>query len=122
MIKFNKNNNELIISINLNASITTLSKLLDNFNIQILDINKNNQNLILKLDIIDIENFEKYKDIFFEILKKALNKEITYNCKLYFFAYLGFDLRKISLLRAFVKYQKQLLFEFNENNITQIAI
>jgi glutamate dehydrogenase len=119
VIKFNKKN-ELII--NKTTSITLLSKLLDNFNIQILDINKIENKLVLTLDIDNLESFKENKDIFFEIIKKALNKEITYNCKLYFFAWLGFDLRKISLLRAFVKYQKQLLFEFNENNIIDTFI
>ncbi|GAX88124.1 glutamate dehydrogenase [Lebetimonas natsushimae] len=122
MIKFNKNTYELKINKNFNASVTTLSKLLDNFNIQILDINKNKKSLILKLDINNIEKFEKNKKIFFQIINKAINNEITYNCKLYFFAWLGFDLRKISLLRAFVKYQKQILFEFNENDIIKTFI
>jgi glutamate dehydrogenase len=121
VIKFNSKTNELEID-NKFSSITLLSKLLDNFNIRILDINKKNKTLILKLDINNIETFEKHKNIFFEIIEKALNKKILDNCKLYFFAWLGFNLRQITLLKAFVKYQKQLLFEFNENDIINTFI
>ena len=116
MIKFNKKSNELIIS-NINISLTILSKLLDNFDIQILDFKRDNKNIILKLDITNKEIFEKYQNNFFTIIKKALNKKISYNCKLYFFAWIGFGLREITLIKAFVKYQKQILFEFNENEI-----
>ncbi|WP_051430022.1 NAD-glutamate dehydrogenase domain-containing protein [Lebetimonas sp. JH292] len=122
MIKFDKLKNELLISKNLNTSITFLSKLLDNFNIEIVNVKENNDTLILKINITHQDFFEKYKKIFFDIIKKAINKQITYNCKLYYFAWVGFDLRKIALLRAVLKYQKQLFYEFNESAIIKTFI
>ena len=101
--------------------ITKISNLLQNFNISILDsvsfINNDIHIYKIKTDIHHIEIFLKNENIFLEIIKKALLNQIHTLCKLYYMAWEGLNLREISLLRALIKYQNQLFYEFNENLI-----
>ncbi len=99
--------------------ITKISNILQNFNIDITDSVsfkiKDVHIYKIKTDIKDLDTFLKYQNLFLEILEKSLNGEIYTLCKLYYMAWEGLDLREISLLRALIKYQNQLFFEFNEN-------
>ncbi|AZV46532.1 glutamate dehydrogenase [Nautilia sp. PV-1] len=101
--------------------ITKISNIFQNFNIDILDsvsfINDGIYVYKIKTNIQHTDTFFKYKHIFLEILQKALLNEIYTLCKLYYMAWEGFTLREISLLRALIKYQNQLFYEFNENLI-----
>ena len=121
LIQFNSSNKTFNIYSKEKILITTITNLLQNFNIKVIDsISFENNNIFIykiKTDINHVDRFLKYKDIFFEIIQKALLKEIYTLCKLYYMAWEGLNLREISLLRALIKYQNQLFYEFNENII-----
>jgi len=125
-IKFNKTTNTLHIFSKEKLPITTISNILQNFDISILDsvsfINDNIYVYKIKTDIKHIETFLKNKDIFLEILQKALLNELFSLCKLYYMAWEGLNIREITLLRALIKYQNQLFYEFNENLIISILL
>ncbi|ACM92763.1 NAD-glutamate dehydrogenase family protein [Nautilia profundicola AmH] len=120
-LSFDKNTQTFHIYSKNKLPITTISNLLQNFNISILDsvsfINKNTYVYKIKTDIQHIDTFLKHEKIFLEILEKALLNKIYTLCKLYYMAWEGLTLREISLLRAIIKYQNQLFYEFNENLI-----
>jgi glutamate dehydrogenase len=101
--------------------ITKISNIFQNFNIDILDsvsfVNDGIYVYKIKTNIQHTDTFFKFKHIFLEILQKALLNEIYTLCRLYYMAWEGFTLREISFLRALIKYQNQLFYEFNENMI-----
>jgi len=68
------------------------------------------------------DKFLKHKEIFFKIITLALKEQIFTLCKLYYMAWEGLNLREISLLRALIKYQNQLFYEFNEKLIINALI
>ena len=102
-------------------SITTISNILQNFKIKIIDSVSFELNGVYVYKIFtsigNMSLFLKNKEVFFEIITKSLLKEIFALCKLYYLAWEGLNLREISLMRALIKYQKQLFYEFNENII-----
>ncbi|GAB6073463.1 NAD-glutamate dehydrogenase domain-containing protein [Nautilia lithotrophica] len=120
-IKFDKSTKTFHIYSKEKLPITTISNILQNFDISILDsvsfINDTIFVYKIKTDIKNIDTFIKNKEIFLEILQKALLNEYYTLCKLYYMAWEGLNIREISLLRALIKYQNQLFFEFNENLI-----
>ena len=125
-IEYEKENNSFIITTNNKISLTTLSNIFQNFDISIINsktIYKNNiYTYQLATDIENINLFLQHKSIFLEIIQKAILNEIYIVCKLYYMAWEGLNLREIELLKSLIKYQKQLLYEFNENLITKTLI
>ncbi|NPA10666.1 MAG: NAD-glutamate dehydrogenase [Epsilonproteobacteria bacterium] len=107
MVKFE--NSTFIIQSDL--PISTIIKIFENFKIEITDIQKQNNTLYLKTTIDTI-----HPEII-KIIKGILSKSYPLYCKLYFLANFGLSIREISLIRAIVKYQKQLLYEFEEIKI-----
>jgi len=101
--------------------ITKISNLLQNFKIDIIDsLSFKIDNIYvykIKTDIKKLDSFLKNENIFLEIIQNALLDNIYTLCKLYYMAWEGLNLREISLLRALIKYQNQLFYEFNENII-----
>ncbi|WP_456478927.1 NAD-glutamate dehydrogenase domain-containing protein, partial [Nautilia sp.] len=120
-IKFDETSKTFHIYSKNKLPITQISNLLQNFSISILDsvsfINDGVFVYKIKTDMKHTDVFLKNKEIFFEILQKALLNELYTLCKLYYMAWEGLNIREISLLRALIKYQNQLFFEFNENLI-----
>jgi len=121
LISFKKDSKTFVIYSKTKLQFTTISNLLQNFNIKITDAASFEVNGIfvykIKTDIHHIDTFLKNQSVFLEIIKKALQNKIYTLCKLYYMAWEGLDLREISLLRALIKYQNQLFYEFNENLI-----
>jgi len=110
MIKYN--DKQLIIP--LEYSISLISTILKNFNIEIVDIEKNNSYIFfLDKDL----NKESLK-----IIKNILLNKLPIECKLYLLANFNLTLKDINLTRAIAKYQKQLLFEFEETLIIKTLI
>ena len=106
-------------------SITDIINLFQNLQIEITDTfsTKYKNTYLYKLFTnLSAEEFYKNKSNLIEIITKALNKEIYTLCKLYFFILKGFNFRKIELLRAIIKYQTQLVYEFNEKEIIETLI
>jgi len=110
MIKYN--DKQLIIP--LEYSISLISTILKNFNIEIVDIEKNNSYIFfLDKDL----NKESLK-----IIKNILLNKLPIECKLYLLANFNLTLKDINLTRAIAKYQKQLLFKFEETLIMKTLI
>ncbi len=97
--------------------ISSIVKLLENFNIPITDIEKQ-ESYIIKTDISTLPNEKEV----LKIMQRALNGDIPVFCKLYHLSLEGLKLREINLTRALLKYQKQLLFEFEEAAIIETFI
>ncbi|GAB6044649.1 hypothetical protein JCM11957_02470 [Caminibacter profundus] len=110
MIKYN--DKKLILP--LEYSISLISTILKNFNVEIIDIEKN-ENYIFFLD--KELNKESLK-----IIKNILLNKLPIECKLYLLANFNLTLKDINLTRAIAKYQKQLLFEFEETLIIKTLI
>lgn len=121
LIKFDKKTETFYIYSKTKLKITTISNLLQNFNIKITDSvsfeNKNTYIYKIKTDIKNINTFLKNEKLFLKILQDALLNKIYTLCKLYYMTWEGLTLREIHLLRALIKYQNQLFYEFNENLI-----
>ncbi len=98
-----------ILSIPSKYNISYISSILKNFKIEIINIDKKNQHFLYYLD--KALNEESLK-----IIKLILAKKIPSECRLYFLAEF-LTLKEINLIRAIAKYQKQLLFEFEERLI-----
>jgi len=110
MVKYQKN--RLIIP--LNYSISLISTILKNFDVEITDIEKENEYI-----------FYLNKQINNEILKiinNILSDKLPIECKLYLLANYNLNIREIFFIRAITKYQKQLLFEFEEEGIVKTLI
>jgi len=112
----------LTISTQKKLPINKIVSLLDNFDIEVTDISTSPQQFKLQIHVKRESDFKRNLHNFSDIIQKALSGEITVSCKLYYFAYEGLNLREITLLRALIKYQKQLLYEFNENVIIKTLI
>ncbi|WP_456469826.1 NAD-glutamate dehydrogenase domain-containing protein [Caminibacter sp.] len=113
MISFK--NSSFIVPID--YKISSIVKLLENFNIPITDIEKQDS-YIIKTDISTLPNEKEV----LKIMQRALNGDIPVFCKLYHLSLEGLKLREINLTRALLKYQKQLLFEFEEAAIIETFI
>ena len=109
----NYTQNKLIIHSNFNISF--ISSVLKNFQTEIIDIDKKNGNFIYYPN-------KNLSDEALKIIKLILLKKIPHECRLYMFANSGLNLREINLIRAVVKYQKQLLFEFEELQIVDTLL
>jgi len=123
---FKKDSGTFVIYSKKRIDFTTISNLLLNFNIKITDAASFKTDNVfiykLKTDIKNIQTFLKHSSIFLEIIQKALEHKIYTLCKLYYMAWEGLDLREISLLRALIKYQNQLFYEFSERVIIKTVI
>jgi len=120
-ISFKKESKTFVIYSEKKLHLTTISNLLQNFNIIITQAASFEVDGVyvykIKTDIRHIETFLQNSEIFLEIIQKALQNRIYTLCRLYYMAWEGMNLREISLLRALIKYQNQLFYEFNENMI-----
>ena len=95
-------------------SISLISTILKNFDIEIEDIEKNDKYTF-------ILNKELNKEIL-KIIKNILSNNLPVECKLYLLANYNLNIREIFFIRAITKYQKQLLFEFEEDSIIKTLI
>jgi len=100
--------------------INDIVDVLENFDLSILSINTSKNSIKLKLDKPITENLEVFK----KIVKHSLLGNIKKDCKLYYFYWLGFNLRKIEYLRALGIYQSQIMkfsYEFIINTYIKYA-
>ncbi|WP_281951589.1 NAD-glutamate dehydrogenase domain-containing protein [Nitrosophilus kaiyonis] len=75
------------------------------------------------LDIKDKENLIKAKENITEIIEKALKKETIFRCKLYSLTLKeNLNLKEIVLIRALIRYENQIVTEFNETAITKTVL
>ena len=75
------------------------------------------------LDIKDREKLLKAKENITEIIEKALNKETLFRCKLYSLTLKeNLNLKEITLIRALIRYENQIVTEFNETTITKTIL
>ena len=92
------------------------------------DIVVDDKKIFINRFLIDIkkENRQRLKEAqknITEIIQKALQKEILFRCKLYSLTLKeNLDIEKILLLRALIRYENQIVLEFNEAAIVKTIL
>jgi len=99
-----------IIKIDENYPIADILKTLDNFELEIEEIKKEKKKYIITLK-------KELTSQTISLLLKIFKKNLPIDCKLYFLANYGLNLKEIFLAKAIAIYQNQLLYEFEKEKI-----